>query len=244
MTTEELERLASKEFNQILASDPVLKDLRNTSLRNKDALRLFLDVAGLGGYRIGKLPCRPLTAAKWVFLSLLGNAFAVPDKLPGITEANIFLFVLANDLRTDFPELEMLPALSADYSAATGLETEKLECEILETIREAFQPLSQLSFSTRGEAAEFDAFWLTQIAGVVARESGLDCFRVMHDLPLSAVFTWYAAWCARESTTVRIVRTPDAETESQIEKRIAELQQEFLSKEGKVKNADGDNDLA
>ena len=76
MSPEELNRLASKEFSEILAADPVIKDLRASLTDRKDAVPTAFDALLMsGGDRIGNLPVLPLTAAKWTFLWICGNPF-------------------------------------------------------------------------------------------------------------------------------------------------------------------------
>ena len=67
---EELQQLAGPEFNRILAEDPVLAELEKQKYNKILHSRVLMDCLGLGDYRIGNLPVRPLTAAKWAFLCI------------------------------------------------------------------------------------------------------------------------------------------------------------------------------
>ena len=68
MTEAQLRLLATPEFNAILAADPELNYLASLKYNEIAEKRVLLELLGLGDYRIGKLPVRPLTAAKWAFL--------------------------------------------------------------------------------------------------------------------------------------------------------------------------------
>ena len=87
MDAKTLELLAGKEFNEILAGDHILKELEKARYNSAAEKHLLLEVLDLGDYRIGKLPVRPLTVAKWSFLWLLESPFVIG----GAAELGYFL---------------------------------------------------------------------------------------------------------------------------------------------------------
>ena len=96
MDTEILELLAGKEFNEILAGDHILKELEKARYNSAAEKQLLLEVLDLGDYRIGKLPIRPLTVAKWSFLWLLESPFVIGGAAE-IRDWDIFLYILTSD---------------------------------------------------------------------------------------------------------------------------------------------------
>ena len=76
-TEEELRRLATPEFSRLLAADPELRRLNSLTLDRGAEGALLFEVAGFGVSRIGRLPVRALTAAKWSLLWLLESPFVV-----------------------------------------------------------------------------------------------------------------------------------------------------------------------
>ncbi len=234
MSPEELNRLASKEFSEILAADPVIKDLRASLTNRKDAVPTAFDALLMsGGDRIGNLPVLPLTAAKWTFLWICGNPFVSSGNKVSEEDVNIFLFVLAcPDLRKlDFP-VTRLAAKARDYSAATGLDIQQVIREIQTVVNTAFSALSMLPRAENGDSGEalFDSAWLAWIASIAVRESGMPYDRVIHELPLSLVCNFYVSWRRRESIDGdKIHRPQNGEILDRINARIEELGKAFLN---------------
>ena len=201
MSPEESKLLASAEFSAVLAADPVLQDLRARLIDRKDSISSSLDALLLtGGARIGNLPVLPLTAAKWGFLWVVDSPLVTGKNSVGETDLNIFLYVLScPDLRKlNFP-LPSLPAEAHNYAGTTGLDAETLMREIQSVVRNAFSPLAMLPCSDENpEEVFYDGAWITWIASVAVRESGIPYDRVIHELPLSLVCNFYVTWRRRE----------------------------------------------
>lgn len=232
-TPEEYRILAGKDFNDLLAKDPEIKRLE--SLKYDKALdsRVLLEVMGMvGSYHIGKLPCLPLTAAKWAALWMVDSPF-VTGGAAGPAELDLLLYILSEpDLRKIPFGVHELPAVASGYAAATGLRTEDIFAEIRGIIHTAFQPLEMLPKSSgNGEPEQFDAVWVTQVAGLAARESGMPFDYCLHQMSLSAVCAFFVNWRKREgSDSEQIRRRPSEEIEEQISARIDVLSKEFLKK--------------
>ena len=235
MSPEELTRLASKEFSEILAADPVIRDLRASLTDRKDFIPGTFDALLLpGGDCIGNLPVLPLTAAKWAFLWTIENPFVIGADQASAIDLDIFLYVLAcPDLRKlDFP-LTSLTVEARDYASATGLESGQVIREIQSVIANAFSPLAMLPKSDSGSSEEvfYDGVWLAWIASIAVRESGMPYDRVIHEMPLSLLCNFYVAWRRRESPDGDQIRRPqNGEIMDQINARVEELGQQFLQR--------------
>ena len=233
MSPEELTHLASKDFSDLLAADPVIRNLRARLTDRKDAVPATLDALLIsGGDCIGNLPVLSLTAAKWAFLWTIENPFVTGGNTVSETDLNIFLFVLGcPDLRKLQNPLTRIPAEADHYAAASGLEPEMILNEIRQVINSAFAPLSMLPKSDSGSSEEvfYDGAWLAWIASVAVKESGMPYDRVIHELPLSLLCNFYVAWRRREGIDGdKIHRPQNGEIIDQINARIEELGKEFL----------------
>lgn len=233
MSPEELKRLASKEFSDLMAADPVIRDLRSRLTDRKDFISGTFDALLLsGGDRIGDLPVLPLTAAKWAFLWTIENPFVIGADQASAIDLDIFLYVLTcPDLRKLDFSLTSLSVEARDYASATGLETDRVIREIQSVIGNAFSPLAMLPKSDSGSSEEvfYDGAWLVWIASVAVRESGMPYDRVIHELPLNLLCNFYVAWRRRESPDGDKIRRPqNGEIMDQINARIEELGKEFL----------------
>ena len=233
MSPEDLIRLASPEFSAILSADPVIHELRASLVDRKDTIPAAFDaLLFFGGNRIGDLPVLHLTAAKWSFLWIIESPFVTGKNTVSETDLNIFLFVLCcPDLRKlQFP-LSCLPVEAGNYMAASGIPAEQVIHEIQSIINSAFSPLSMLPRSDSGSAEEvfFDGAWISWIASIAVRESGMPYDRVIHELPLSLLCNLYVAWRRREGEDGHKIRRPQkGEVIDRIQARVDELGKEFL----------------
>ena len=232
MSPEELTRLASKDFSEFLAADPVLADLRSRLVDRRDFIPAAFDALLLpSGDRIGDLPVMPLTAAKWAFLWIIESPFVTGKNSVSETDLNIFLFVLnCPDLRELQIPLTQLPAEAAHYAQTAGMEPDAVLNQIRRVIDSAFAPLAMLP---RADSAPdevfYDGFWLAWIASIAVRESGIPYDRVIHELPLSLVCNLYVAWRRREGVDGnRIRRVQNGEILDRISARVDELGKEFI----------------
>ncbi len=245
-TAEQLRALAGPEFNARLAADPELAELQR-HLHDRDNIIPGVLAAMMiqPGLRIGSLPVRSLTAAKWAFLWMLKNPLVLPGgktedgsaQTISQSELDVFLFVLSReDLRNlDLP-LASIPGAASGYAAATGLDPERLLAELRAVIEDAFEPLSMLPPSGGGSGEmSFDGSWLAWIGGVAARESLLPYDRCIHELPLSLVCDFFVSWRKREGVDGdKIKRPPRADIMEKISARIEEMSDEFLKSENFV----------
>ena len=93
------ELTADAEFRRILSDDPELARLRKCSYDRALESRVLLEVLGLGDFRIGALPVRPLTIARIALLWLLGSPFVTGGNCTE-SDLDVALYILAQfDLR-------------------------------------------------------------------------------------------------------------------------------------------------
>lgn len=233
-TAAELQQLAGAEFNRILTNDPELRRLESLKYDKSAETRLLLEVMGVGGFHIGKLPIRPLTAAKWAFLWMLENRYATGGAIRTIDlDVALYIFSLFDlrDLREDGCALWEIPGKAAGYSKAPGLNEAETHREIVAWCDAAFRPLELMPPAGLTEPPRYDAQWLTRICGIAARETGESWERVMYEMSLSTLCCAYVNFAQRESAEPhQFRRRPDAELEAQISARIDQLAREFLNR--------------
>ena len=235
---DKLKLLASKEFNAVLAGDHILRELKNSAFDRPAETAILLDALGLSGIsRIGTLPVRPLTAARWAFLWAIKSPF-VENGTPTAADADVALYVFSRwDLREDMTvTLSGIPAAAAGLIAATGLPVETVCREIALRIRNAFLPLAmQQSAGTDPENAPppvFDLDWLTRIGGIAAREGNMTFPDCIHLMPLSTLCALYVNYRRREGADGAEIarRLPDTVLD-EIDRRIDALAEEFLKRD-------------
>lgn len=228
-TAEEYRILAGKEFNAILAADPELKRLNGLRYDRGAEFRLLLEALGFdGGMRIGALPVRTLTAAKWSLLDALGSPL-IRGGAVTTADLDLFLYVLCRD---DLTKLSCapheLPGLASGYAAATGLTPEEVQSELAGVINLAFLPLRMLPEGKNdGDEVHFDSEWLTRLCGLAARETHETVRCCMFEMALSAVCWHFVHYVARESDK-KVERKVPAEIEALMDARIDELGRDFL----------------
>ncbi len=234
-TPAELRRLADAEFNRILADDQELRRLESLKYDKSAETRLLLEVMGTGSFHIGKLPIRPLTAAKWAFLWMLENRYATGGAIRTI-DLDIALYIFSlfdlRDLREDGCALWEIPGKAAGYSKAPGLDEAETHREVAAWCNAAFRPLELMPpAGVSDEPPRYDAQWLTRICGIAARETGESWEKVMYEMSLSTLCCAYVNFAQRESAEPhQFRRRPDAELEAQISARIDQLAREFLNR--------------
>ena len=239
ITPDELRRLATPEFNRILAADPVLAALQRESRQGSVEKANLLDALDLSGnLTIGNLPVRPLTAAKLALLWIVENAL-----IPGaendatITDYDVFLYVLSRmDLREDIScaSLAGLPAEASGLSIATGLPPEDLTVQCRAVIRKSLRPLRMMPLDDADGNDEqpptYDLDWITRVCGIAARESNQPFELCLHRMPLALVCAFYVDHTRRNAANGNEVKKrPDTVLANAIDARIDELAKDFLN---------------
>ena len=234
MDAKTLELLAGKEFNEILAGDHILKELEKARYNSADDKQLLLEVLGLGDYRIGKLPVRPLTVAKWSFLWLLESPFVIGGAAE-IRDWDIFLYILSQmDLRELNCPVEKIAENATGFALAAGLDAETLIEEVKNIIKSAFLPFDMMPLKTSGDSGEsgiYDGIWASFMASTAARESGMSFDYCLHRMSLSTVCSLIVNWNRRESVDGgQIRRRIPQEIEEKITERIDTLAKGYIEK--------------
>ena len=232
-TREELRLLAGKEFNAILAADPELARLRRLPFNRALESRVLLETLGLGDFRIGDLPVRPLTIARLSLLWMLDSPFVCEGRDADETELDIALFILSRrDLREIGCALDEFPAAASGLRAATGLEPEEAATEIEEIFRSALSPFGMIpTDNDESKEARYDGEWATALGCIAAQESGRPLDFCLHEMSLSCAGFCLVNFLRRGSPDARgIRRRPTAEVAAEIDERIEELSKEYLEK--------------
>lgn len=225
--------LAGEDFNALLAQDAELKRLEGLKYDKTLEARFLMEVLGVGDFRIGKLPVRPLTAAKWAFLWLLESPFVIGGKIDA-ADVDIILYVLSVwDIREIAVAPHEIPAAASDYRLAPGIPMEEVRSEVRQIVNAAFLPLEMLppSAGSSSEPERFDGIWATHVAGLAARESGMSFNYCLHRMSLSAVCGFFVNWRRREGSDAdQIRRRPNEEIQALISARVDALATDFLNK--------------
>ena len=230
MTEAQLRLLATPEFNAILAADPELNYLASLKYDEIAEKRILLELLGLCDYRIGKLPVRPLTVAKWAFLWMFGSPL-VTDAAMTAEDFDFVLYVLsALDLRELNTQLTELSVCSKGYHLAPQLPANELQQELKSLVRTAFLPLTLLpEESSKGSSCRYDAHWASRVCAIAAAESGKSFDECLHEMPLSSICLFFVAHVRRESLKPETIchRLPP-EIENLIDRRTEKLAEDFL----------------
>ena len=234
----ELRLLASKEFNQILSADEKLGELENQKYNKNYEMFILLDTLNLGSFKIGDLPVRPLTLAKWCFLDMLGSPYCQNGmQMISITDIDIFLYILSLDSLLDIKvSITEIAAEAADYHLAANLSIEELHAEIQKLKEIAFYPLGVLPpCNDSKEEYRFNAEWLMSQALTICRICNEKLDDIIHKFPMSKFSLMYVNAYKQINPEQHLYRRMDDELQILISQRIDELAVEFLKKE-KVKN--------
>lgn len=228
-----MELLAGKEFNDILAGDAVLQELEKSRYNSEAEKQLLLEVLQLGDYRIGKLPVRPLTVAKWSFLWMLESPFVVGGAVQ-IHDLDIFLYVLSLiDLRDINCPFEEIAKQSDGYALATDLGAEELIAEVKSVIKSSFLPFEMLTFGVSvnsDDSGVYDGIWACSMAAAAARESGMVFDYCLHNMSLSCVCSLIVNYQRRERIDGdKIRRVIPQDVEKKITARVDDLAQKYLA---------------
>lgn len=218
-------------FQEIFASDPLLDQLESEAYDEQKeffALNWFL---GLAPVRVGTLPLHPLTPGRWAFLWAINNGYACSEKVTAL-DADVFLFIMAKDLRDLGCEVPEIPKKAAGMAAAAGLTFEQAHEEIKYLISVAFLPLQLLPKTRKddkGVHPRYDVEWLADLVSVVAAESGEPARYILHEMPLTAACAYVIS--ARKAVDLKheIGRRPSDKIAEEIMERSYELGQEYLS---------------
>ncbi len=233
-TPDDYRILAGEGFNALLARDAELKRLEGLKYDKTLEARVLMEVLGIGDFRVGKLPVRPLSAAKWAFLWLLESPFVIGGNIDP-ADLDLILYVLSVwDIREIAVAPHEIPAAASDYRFAPGISMEEVRTEVRQIIHTAFLPLEMLPPSSSGASAEpdrLDGIWATHIAGLAARESGMSFNYCLHRMSLSSVCGFFVNFRRREGADAdQIRRRPNQEIQSLISARVNALAAEYLSK--------------
>ena len=229
-----LRRLTGEaEFRRVLADDPEIERLRHLSYDRALESRVLLEVLGLGDFRVGKLPVRPLTIARLALLWMVGSPFVTGGNCTE-SDLDVALYILAQfDLRRIPVATAEIPAAAAGFRAATGLDPVTAAAEIDAMFRSACSPFSLLPpQNDRHGEVQHDAEWASSLAGIAARESGMTFEHCLHEMSFSAVAWLYINYLRRESAEgERIRRRPPDEIAGQIHRRVMLLAEQYLNRE-------------
>ena len=237
-TPDELRRLATPEFSRFAAADPVLRELRQQSLEKPLHVSALFEVLGIGDWRIGKIPVRPLTLAKWAFLWALDSPF-VTGKEIGPADLDVMLYVLSvPDLREIPCAPHEIPGEASGLRLASNLTDKECAGEVREMCRRAFLPLEMMPREDPDEAAVYDEVWCAAAGALAARCSGMPLDWCLHNMSLSCVCALYVDHERRERRDgARIRRRPHHFFAAAESRRMEELEKEFVKNGDRLQNS-------
>lgn len=229
LTTEQQIFLArSSEFQKLLEEDPILLELGRERIDRGEELLSLQEMLG-GLLRIGDLAVQPITPALWSFLWVIGNRYTTEITKVDELDTDIFMFLLSHGIRALDFELDELPVRASGFCAAHGLDVLDAVRELVRTINCAFRPLEMMPMPVNADpdARRYDADWLANITGVVARETGETAREIMFNMPLSTCFYYFVNAERRNDTKGIIRRRTPAEVNAAILARVDELGEAF-----------------
>ena len=231
LTDDDLRELASdQDFQSIIDSDEVLDDLdaqKYDEQRELFALNWFL---GLAPVAVGNLPLRPLTPAKWAFLWSIGNSYTRKKTDCKPVDADVFLYVMAKDLRDLGCTVPELPVRAAGTAAAAGLSFQKAHEEIDFLISVAFLPLQLLPPPQPQDEDRYDTEWLADLVSIVAKVSGEKASYILHEMPLTSACAYVVSARKEVDTKHEVGRRASSQIAEDIMSRAYELGAQYLAK--------------
>lgn len=229
LTGADLIKLANDdEFQKIYATDPVLDRLVAEKYDERREFFALNSMLGLAPVTVGRLPIlHPMTPAKWAFLWSIKNAYVLGGTCTP-KDADIFLFVLANDLRDLGCSVPELPAKAAGYTDASGLSFPAAHEEISYLVSVCFLPLQMLPKTSSDEPPRYDVEWLADLVSLVSKESGETSTFIMHEMSLTAACAYVVS--ARKAVDIshEVRRRVPAEIAAEIMDRTYELGRAYL----------------
>ena len=229
-----IELASDPAFQAIFAADPELDRLEAEAYdeqREFFALNWFL---GLAPVKVGNLPLHQLTPGRWAFLWAIGNGYARKGTVT-LTDVDVFLFILAKDLRDLGCEIPDIPKKAAGMAAAAGLTFQQAHDEILYLIKVAFLPLQMLPRDKPDDLkpSRFDVEWLAELISVVTKESGEPARYIMHEMPLTAACAYVITARKTVDTNHEVRRRTEGEIAEEIMNRSYELGSQYLAEKRK-----------
>ena len=225
-----IELASDPAFQAIIASDPELDRLEAEAYdeqREFFALNWFL---GLAPVKVGKLPLHQLTPGRWAFLWAIGNGYARKETVT-VADADVFLYIMAKDLRDLGCDVPEIPKKAAGMAAAAGLSFEQAHDEIVYLIKVAFLPLQMLPRDKRDDlrSSKFDVEWLADLISVVTKESGEPARYIMPEMPLTAACAYVITARKAVDTKREVRRRTEGEIAEEIMDRSYELGSQYLA---------------
>lgn len=242
MVSKEIMRaMATKEFSDLVAKDPAIKELEAKKYRKCDeffSLMLLSDVR----LKVCEIEVFPITPFLFTYLWVLDNAYATGNKDIADADTDAFMYLLTQDLSLGVPngiDPVGVYSNSTGFCRAHGIEYGEATADLLTLMDMAFQAVKQLpqTGQSRGDAA-FDVAWMVDICTVVAKQTNLDVKRIMFRMSLTECYYYYVSYLSQKGTTLH--RISDEDITAAIFKRMNELGIEFYNKRG-GEHGDKDN---
>ena len=196
--------MRDERFQQLLGADRYLDELEAEKHNRSDEYFALLAVLG-GGFRIGTVAVRPLTAAVWSILWVTDNAYTKPGAEPSTADTDLFFHLLREGVQSGFADLDTLLERSAGSVAAAGLDYAEARLALSQSVAVAFRPLEMLPGVSGDVECVYDADWLTRLVARVCKVTNLTPDRVMFELPLVSC-CYYFIQAAREYDVKGLIR--------------------------------------
>ena len=219
---------SSREFDDVLANDPVLKELDAQRIDYTRERELLHESIG-GTWRVANIDVPPITPVVWSLLWVLKSPFTRKNATIRVLDVAVFLYLLSHPL-----SVIRLSTIEADAKAAGsawGLpeDAATITEELLHLIEIAHAPLKMLPETVSNGEEVYDSDWLLSVCSIAARESGEPLHDVFTDFPLSVVFGLLVVRARKANPGSRYTkRSPEWVSKRELE-RTNELAAEFCA---------------
>lgn len=219
----------SVEFQQLIADDPVLKEL--------DDSRIDFDLEGLllwdalGGITtICGMKVSPITPAIWSNLWLLRNPLATGEK-PTFRDVCVAVFLLTHSFAESAGD--DLGERAERYAKEISLTPEiwrDVWAELVGMVKRTEFPLKMLPQVHASGEPVYDADWLLSVCSVAAAEAGITLRDAALNFPLSAVYGLMVVRARKANPSAQYRKhTPDWISRATLA-RVGELGDAYLEK--------------
>ncbi len=234
MTEKQLRQLAaSGEFQELLRNDRQIKRLEALKYNPRDEFLSICEVLGMK-LRFRHLELNLLTPAVWTYLWTIRSPYTGNIEKADELDTDIFLYLLAVDLRKlgDISP-ERIAGDADGFCRRNAIVWEEAKLWLTERIYFAFRPFEMLPDQQRESRGSTeircDMDWMTRFCSIVARETCEPVATVMFDMGLGCCCAYLIQALRRKDRKHLIYRRTDPELCKQIYEHTLLLAEQFLA---------------